>query len=147
MRCSPDSSTTNESSPPRLPAILAVGSRNSEMSVESSPGKSPPLPPPACRRRQEGKPKPAINTMMAAAGSHQFAVSQSIQEPDSAATAGFFATTGAGFGAGAGTGVGVAVFSVGGGNGVGVGVVAGVLGCASTGAGVGAGTGTCAVGV
>src|ERR1700690_198079 len=100
MRSSPDSSTTNESSPPRLAAILAVGSRNSEISVESSPGKSlpPPLPPPpllACRRRQEAMAKPAIKAAMIAAGNHQFAVSQSIQEPDSAA--GFFATTGAGF--------------------------------------------------
>src|SRR5450631_674742 len=131
MRCSPDSSTTKESSPPRPLAIRAVGSRNSEISVESSPGKSPPPPPLACRRRHEANARPAINATITAAGSHQFAVTQSIHDPDSAAT-GFF-TTGAGFGAGVGTGVGGDVLSVGSGVAVG-GVDAVVLGCvASTG--------------
>src|ERR1700719_2052548 len=142
MRCSPDSSTTNESSPPRLAPTLAVGSRNSEMSVESSPGKSLPPPLPALPRRHETNARRAINTARIPAGSHQFAVAQSIQEPDSAVT-GFF-TIGAAFGAGTGIGVGV-VFSAGGGDGVGVDAV--VFGCvASTGGGVGVGTGTCAVG-
>src|ERR1700684_490006 len=153
MGCSPDSSTTNELSPPRALVIRAVGSRNSEISVESSPGKPPPPPPlPPCRRRHETIAKPASIKAMTAAGTHQFAVSQSIKEPDSAVAAGFFATTGAGFGAGAGTGVGVAVLSGGvlsAGGGVGAGVVdAVVLGCvASTGGGVGVGAGVGAVAV
>src|SRR5450755_2593627 len=100
MRCSPDSSTTNELSPPRPVAILAVGSRNSEMSVESSPGKSPPPPPLACRRRHEAIARPPINRAITPTGTHQLAVAQSSQDPEYVA-AGFF-TTGAGFGAGTG---------------------------------------------
>src|SRR5271167_3619169 len=122
MRCSPDSSTTNESSaPPRPAAMRAVGSRNSDMSVESSPGKSPP-PPLAWRRRQDAKNRPATKRTMMPIGTYQFASSQSISEPDSAG--GGFLTTGTGFGAGAVTGSGVAVLSTaGGGVVVGVGAV------------------------
>src|SRR5579859_3315045 len=140
MRCSPDSSTTNESSPPRPAPTRAAGSRNSAMSVESRPGKSltpPVVPPPAWRRRQDAKPKTASNATSTPAGTHQFAVTQSIQEPESTGTAGFFATAGAGFGAGTGAGVGVDVFSAAGGRGAGVGLAAGLAGCASTFAGVG----------
>jgi hypothetical protein len=57
--------------------------------------------------------------MITAAGTHQLAATQSIQDPDSAgAVAGFFCKTGAGAGAGAdalsaGGGTGVAVGAVG----------------------------------
>src|ERR1700728_4441525 len=152
MRCSPDSSTTNESSAPRLLATRAVGSRYSEISVESNPGKSPPppvLPPPlACRRRHEAIARPANNARITAAGSHQFCSSQSISEPLCATGTGFFTTTGFGSGAGAGVGGGVAVFSTGAGAGGGAGVVdSGVLGFVSTGAGVGTGAGLGAIAV
>ena len=56
-----------------------------------------------------------MNATITAAGTHQLAATQSIQDPDSAgAAAGFFCTTGAG----AGIGTGGEVLSAGGGTGV-----------------------------
>src|ERR1700722_15391449 len=83
------------------------------MSFASIPSKSLP----AVRLRHAANTITPNNAMITAAGTHQLAATQSIQEPDSAgAEAGFFGTTGAGSGAGgdvlsAGGGTGVAVDS------------------------------------
>ena len=70
---------------------------------------------PSCLRRHAANANSTINAMITAAGTHQLAATQSIQDPDSAgAAAGFFGTTGAG------TGAGVDVFASGGGKGVAV---------------------------
>src|SRR6266404_1766465 len=109
--CSPDSSTTNESSPLRMPVSLAVGSRKSATPVVFIAGKSPS--PPARLRRHAASMSTANKAIITAAGTHQFAATQSIQEPDSGggAAAGFFGTAGVGAGAealSAGDGSGVA---------------------------------------
>src|ERR1700720_926249 len=109
IRCSPDSSTTNESSPLRTPVSLALASRNPTLSLVSNLSRSLLAP---CRRRHAANSSTTINSMITAAGTHQLAAIQSIQDPDSAgATAGFLVTTGAG----AGTGVGGEAFSAAGG--------------------------------
>ncbi len=82
MRCSPDSSTTNESSPLRSAAQLWTPDRERRQR-RSSPSlfKSAM---PSCLRRQAAKASTTIKAMITAAGTHQFAATQSIQDPDSA---------------------------------------------------------------
>src|ERR1700722_5215011 len=124
------------------------------MSFASIPSKSLP----AVRLRHAANTITPNNAMITAAGTHQLAATQSIQEPDSAgAEAGFFGTTGAGSGAGGdvlstGGGTGVAVDS--GGVDVAAGGVAAGGGALTVGAGLvwadfggaGAGVGAVAVG-
>src|SRR5258708_36534721 len=96
---------------------LAVGSWKPATSVDSIPGKSPP--PPVRLRRHAANISTANKAMITAAGTHQLAATQSIQDPDSAggATAGFFCTTVDG----GGTGAGAEGLSTGGGTAVAVG--------------------------
>src|ERR1700722_15478602 len=108
--CSPDSSTKKDSSPLR-PASLPDGSRLVPTSVAAILFSSATL----WRRRHAASASKMKNARMSAAGTHQWAATQSIQDPDSAGvTPGFFCATGGV------TGVGVEV-SAGGGTGVAVG--------------------------
>src|ERR1700679_3433626 len=130
-RCSPDSSTTNESSPLRMAANLAVGSRKSATSVSSILPRSPWL---LCRRRRAATNSRAKKARITATGTHQLAATQSIQD-DSADGAGFFCATGGGVW----TGTGLDVTAAGGGSGVAVAVGAAGGGCAVLVDGAGAG--------
>ncbi len=81
IRCSPDSSTTNESSPRRIDAelrgrIAEVGDIGGLHPIQQVDCR-------LCRRRQAAKTSSRMKAMITAAGTHQCAATQSIQDPES----------------------------------------------------------------